>query len=1005
MKLLLTIILIIVNFTSGFSQLLKAQFSVLQQTVCVGEPISFTNLSVLGNFPIVSSNWSFGDGTVSSDYSPNHIYNMTGNFTVTLTVRDNQNNSDDEVKVNFITVNANPNVDFTVLLNGCNIPISATFTNIVSQTGLQYEWDFGNGTNSNLTSPNPVLFNSANTYLVKLTAINPNTGCQSTLSKNVIIENYTARIDESNLKVCVGNPIPLQDLSSFGTDNWSWQFEDAQVVSSNQKNPSVIFESAGIKNISLTAQNTVEGCLSTVTKQVIVSGASFELLPSVGCLPLSVVISNTSFCETETVFTWDLPNGNQFTGFSPPNQLFQTYDTFPIKLNVISGSVCTGKSIQDTIFARPILIGFKVNNTTGGCAPLTLNFTDTTKVPNPSYDPIVSWNWNFGDGTTSNEQHPTHTFQAGVFDVQLSVTTNSGCTATYLANDYVKVGHLDSINFTVQDAHCSRAKFFGEFYTNIPYDTSEFIFSWYFNPWIITDNDTLHSLNVAPKFLDTASIDVFFEVNFRGCKKLINKPNSVNVKGSISMLGNYYYTNLEYGNTGNQFITNICNPSLPLTLQYLDASIYGEPSDIIEIEWSCTEDILDTVIYDNDFIRYEYDNLMGFTFYDYGTYYVSHRIRNITTGCICGQIQTINISNIQSNFNLSDTTICKNDSSQVLDFSISNFPLTSWKADFNEFSTPWIPYDSIQNPYRKFEEAGTFLTNLSVKDITGCSASSEKQITVYELPTANFTLNPKTGCSPLTSSIENHSSSPESNINITQLNYSLLDGSNLQTSNIDTSIITTFFGVGLHAVSLQVQDQNGCFSLPFSENIEIVKPTVNFEAPSVVCKNEIGHGFSTSIGYGNLNYNWFLNDNFSSSNDSVNFSFTEFSESLFDEQSIKLIVTDELGCKDSIEKNIQVSHPKADFNSNFLGNNVDANGNFSCPSVLGQFSNQSSSIGNITNYFWSFGDGMSSNLVNPQTVFVFSGYYNGFLRIEDEFGCIDSVLKKIYYLSTDQPLH
>jgi len=573
MKLFLSVFLIIASYSHYLSQILKAQFSVQKQEICVGESILFNNLSIQGNDPIVSTNWSFGDGTISSEVNPSHAYTFAGSFTVTLTVRDAQNNADDEVKINLIVVNENPVPDFEVSLSGCNLPLSASFTNLTVEPALEYTWDFGNGSSSSTSSPTPILYSTANTFEIKLSVTNPITTCQATKTQNLVIGNYEAKMDESNLKVCVGNAFQLSDLSPLGTNSWSWQFEGAQLTTSTQQHPSIIFESAGIKNVSLTAQNTILGCSSSITKQILVSDVSFQLMPSVGCLPLSVGFTNTSLCEVGTIYSWDLSNGNQYNGFTPPNQLFQNYDTFPIKLTVVSGSVCAGKSIQDTIFTRPILIGFEVNDTTGGCAPLALNFTDTTQVPNPSYDPIVSWNWNFGDGTSSTQQHPSHTFEAGVFDVQLTVTTNSGCTATYLADNYIKVGHLDSINFSIQDAHCSRAKFFGEFYTNVPYDSSEFSFNWYFTPWINTDTDTLHSLNISPKFLDTVSIDAHFEVNFRGCKKTLIKPNSVNVMGSVSKLGSYYYSNLEYAPSGSPFITNICNPTLPLTLKYLDLSI------------------------------------------------------------------------------------------------------------------------------------------------------------------------------------------------------------------------------------------------------------------------------------------------------------------------------------------------------------------------------------------------------------------------------------------------
>lgn len=62
------------------------------------------------------------------------------------------------------------------------------------------------------------------------------------------------------------------------------------------------------------------------------------------------------------------------------------------------------------------------------CIPSALNFIDSSITGNPA-DPISSWNWNFGDGQTSNQQNPMHTYtNAGTYSVTLTVTTSNGCT-------------------------------------------------------------------------------------------------------------------------------------------------------------------------------------------------------------------------------------------------------------------------------------------------------------------------------------------------------------------------------------------------------------------------------------------------------------------------------------------------------------------------------------------------------------------------------------------------
>lgn len=53
-------------------------------------------------------------------------------------------------------------------------------------------------------------------------------------------------------------------------------------------------------------------------------------------------------------------------------------------------------------------------------APLTISFTNTSQGDNLSYL------WNFGDGGTTTTSNPTHTFQAGTWEVTLTVTNDNG---------------------------------------------------------------------------------------------------------------------------------------------------------------------------------------------------------------------------------------------------------------------------------------------------------------------------------------------------------------------------------------------------------------------------------------------------------------------------------------------------------------------------------------------------------------------------------------------------
>jgi len=70
---------------------------------------------------------------------------------------------------------------------------------------------------------------------------------------------------------------------------------------------------------------------------------------------------------------------------------------------------------------------------TTGTAPLTVQFTDaSTNAP-------TAWSWNFGDGGTSDQQHPSHTYnEPGTYTVALTVT-NPGGSDTLTRAGYITV--------------------------------------------------------------------------------------------------------------------------------------------------------------------------------------------------------------------------------------------------------------------------------------------------------------------------------------------------------------------------------------------------------------------------------------------------------------------------------------------------------------------------------------------------------------------------------------
>jgi len=109
----------------------------------------------------------------------------------------------------------------------------------------------------------------------------------------------------------------------------------------------------------------------------------------------------------------------------------------------VIGSNATGCESTDmvNVTVNPLPNVAFIGDVLAGCAPLKTNFTNL--VPGSTYA------WNFGDGSTSTMENPTHTFTSpGLFDVTLTVTSGAGCSTTITYDDYINVTATPIANFS-----------------------------------------------------------------------------------------------------------------------------------------------------------------------------------------------------------------------------------------------------------------------------------------------------------------------------------------------------------------------------------------------------------------------------------------------------------------------------------------------------------------------------------------------------------------------------
>jgi gliding motility-associated-like protein len=956
-------------------------FSANPLTACVGQTINFTDLSSSPG-GVVSWVWDFGDGNSSLNQNPTHTYTAAGTYTVILTAN-NGATSISEVKTNYILINPLPQPSFTVSNPPCSLPASVNISNVSPSSGMSYQWNFGNGQTSTAQNPPAINYSTQGSYNIQLTVTNTSTGCTNNSSQSVNIFNYAAGFTYSPQTICTGTPVNFTSTSSPGTNSYSWNFGNGQT--SAGANPSATYNSAGTYTVSLNSQNTSIGCSAQATQTLTVVNAQLpSMTPSltIGCNPQTISFNNTS--NFNGTFSWNFGNGNSYQGTTPPPQTYsmtpynvppyQQSQSFDVFLYSTDANGCvSGQAYPNLITIYNLFPSFTIDQN-DGCEILPVNFTNTSTSPIPGF-PLNGWQWNFGNGQTSNQQNPpTQSYSEGIYNVSLTVSTANGCSQTLDSVGVIEVGIPPTALFTVgPDTICARQtlNFVNQSWVSIPSIASDFEYEWYIGsqgPYFIFEPNGI-------PITDTGSLDITLIVYFRGCPDTMIIENAVYVWGPLVQFS---------------APSILCNPQVPVQITVSDNSILGQTGDNVAVFWS----LGDGTTYNYNSAASWQNNNQSFnhTYTSYGDYIIKQKIWNYDNGCVDSLSQPININYFALTLNLGNDSNCV-DSPTNFNWtytSINNYaPYFYFYTVDQTVSLGNSMSGQITNPFSyTFEQTGMHQITVGATNMLGCEATTTQNVMVTALPLAQVGNINVLGCVPSSVVFQNGSTSV-SGVPINGFSWSI-DGQTPSSGNGNPTFTAPINTTGSHIIGLTISDALGCTSST-SQTFVIEEPVANFEMPLVVCNNGDLQLNNLSTNYQNSAWYWngilVSNDN----NPTITISHPIDPNTLSYNDEITLIVSDAGGCTSTFVLPLLVSSPNANYSYNLIGANVDEEGNFTCPSVFGIFTDLSSSVGNIISWNWVFGDGKTSTLQNPNNTYVFAGTYTSSLTIEDEYGCQSSV--------------
>ncbi|MEM8908756.1 MAG: PKD domain-containing protein, partial [Bacteroidota bacterium] len=335
------------------------------------------------------------------------------------------------------TVLISPSADFSVnQVAGC-IPLDVTFTDESTTNVTEWQWEFPGGTPSSSTLQHPsVSYATPGTYAVKLTV--SNAAGESVLVKAdyLVVSEALPQADFSvNI---LGQVATFVNLSENAT-SYSWDLADGN--KSTLANPTNDYTTNSYYDVVLIAHN---GCGADTAIQSIIIGpetlvphAEFNATTTSGCAPLTVQFHDQS-TENTTGWWW------QFQGGDPASSTEQNpVVTFDEPGSYFVRLIAANAAGSDEKFKGEFI------QITG--APPTADFTFGTSglnlfAFNGSND-AQTYLWNFGDGQSSTETNPSHTYATNG-SYRLELIAFNGCGTDTLAQ-WIDLSNLPTANFSV----------------------------------------------------------------------------------------------------------------------------------------------------------------------------------------------------------------------------------------------------------------------------------------------------------------------------------------------------------------------------------------------------------------------------------------------------------------------------------------------------------------------------------------------------------------------------
>lgn len=935
----------------------------------------------------------FPNNTVAN---PEITFGNPGTYDVWLVVFTPGGCNDTIKKASYIKTGDVPIFDFLNDEDTICVRQEVQFTGVPINPTWSWNWDFKyDGTfNSQSTLPDPS-YAYVDTGFFDVSLIVYNNGCRDTLTKDSLI---FVKVPKADFAIAPSTSCSIPVTVSFDDNSiapagcsYFWDLNGSTSTLPNPPNqiynPPLTGTFPLTIPIKLVITDNINGCVDSVTRNVIIGHpvADFNVVDSIICRNAANAATFTNNSQNSSSYSWffgdPAPMGT--SSALAPQYTYNDLGTFTVTLVATDANGCEDTTTNKIRVTGP-LPNFSSSDTLS-CAPVTINFNNTTTLyPGTSLTTLA---WNFGvsgqPNNTSTLPSPSHTYTSiGNPVVSLTITDSDGCIAsksiTYgisnpsltlvaQANDTILCrGDIATLKSTITGAAypVNYVWDFGDGSATVPASSST------------SQNTKTHQYfyGNAPYTVTLTSVDA------NGCVADVIKPNFIRMDTVIA----------------DFTASDVFEPCPPLVTTFTSTS-YSSAGVIQTYTWTFGDGSANSTITSPGHI------------YSYADSFDVKLIVKDSRGCRDTVIKPnyIVVGGPFGKYTILPASTCPGDSVRIriITRNTDVIQIDFGSANIGVVVLPVIHTGALEDTtdyYVQYTVPGTYTPIVKVTK-GACQyliPNNGQKIKVFAAPTAQITASALAGCIPFVVNLQDNSiqgGTPTTPAAISTYSWTLNGGVPSAATTASTS--TSYNASGSYLVELRIKDVNGCKDTASINVTAFDKPHANFyvtpdsfgcvHAPQLGQPPIFAAQFNdATTGTIPTTWKWTFGDGGTSSIKDPLHNYT--TNGLYD---VTLVASDANGCKDSLTKvkYMKLRTPKAYF---------EADTTIGCTPFTVVFDGSASTSDTLVNLFTWITNSQTLPFNAPTDTLSYSyvdgGIYDVTLIVQDIFGCADTFSRSQY---------